>query len=381
MKKFNATILVGCCFLVLTGAGCIQKNAPVEEDVPLVPELTEAQKDYILNKRWERYEELEQDEVQGFENFVNSEYGISFRYPDNWVLSTSETGNFLDVKISNASCSPVCPPEFIGMEFQAGLIKNSFDNFDTYIKNKVSVLKSTGQPSGKLTKMTLAGQPAYMVENSGWGGISGPGYFVYQGDYYYTYIYTGSNDLTAGANNIVKEILASLKISENKLPPVEVVIPSRKKDAESPVGSSSGGVVVEETINEYRNEDFKFVAKYPEDCAFKDHGGSDSDKILIRKMVALCKINSSEGIRIMVYEDNLDDTVWYFSENRMILEKKRVFVAGKVGELYYMEDENEVKERWVFVERDQYTFVIVLDKDQKPYGDYFMQIAGDFSFI
>lgn len=152
------------------------------------------------------------DPTANWKTYTNTQYGIEFKYPNNWETDAYDTNannsfsiHFTNYKVKDrVDCS-----KFIGMEIQAGhTIEGSFDAF---VKSEVNNIGMG--PSGNLTPIIIGGHAAYKVENSGWdSACGGPGYFIQESSTKYVYIFSGRGKETD--QKIIDQIISTFKFTK-----------------------------------------------------------------------------------------------------------------------------------------------------------------------
>jgi len=132
-----------------------------------------------------------------WQSYKNTEFGISFKYPKDWILEPS-TNSFLDAHLYSAALtepnSTECQKDFIGMEIQAGLPKDADEDFKSFAQSLLD--GGLGRPSGKMMELQIDGKTILQSEFSGWDSpCQGHGYLIEQDKAHYIYIFTGSDKM------------------------------------------------------------------------------------------------------------------------------------------------------------------------------------------
>ena len=149
-------------------------------------------------------EEVVQDETADWETYRNEQYGIEFRYPNDWILDDKEalsislpdqTKNIIQINVSNGvsgredeSMSP-CQPDISSVVYQVGKLRNSQQTFEGFvnfqIENPERGLPPTVKP--KLISMIVGGRNALKIEEAV-DNCDAEFYYIEQGSDRYTTI-------------------------------------------------------------------------------------------------------------------------------------------------------------------------------------------------
>ncbi len=104
--------------------------------------------------------------------FSDTTYAIDFTYPASWVFNQSDTEGILQVQASNIEAPDGydCDEDYAGVIITS-TVRDTTDDFDTWIEKNHSIDPGLGQYGGEITKLTgtvFGDYPAYRVEKMGW---------------------------------------------------------------------------------------------------------------------------------------------------------------------------------------------------------------------
>ena len=128
-------------------------------------------------------EEVVQDETADWETYRNEQYGIEFRYPNDWILDDKEalsislpdqTKNIIQINVSNGvsgredeSMSP-CQPDISSVVYQVGKLRNSQQTFEGFVNFQIENPERGLPPKvkPKLISTTVGGHNALKIEGT-----------------------------------------------------------------------------------------------------------------------------------------------------------------------------------------------------------------------
>ncbi|MFA6485809.1 MAG: hypothetical protein WCT40_00355 [Candidatus Magasanikbacteria bacterium] len=310
----------------------------------------------------------------GWSHYENKKYGISFDYPSNWTRQDSTSDDFLSVRLGNADCaSAQCPPDFVGVEIRAGVIKNKFTDLSAWVDSQIALNNKTGiLPGGKIESVSIGGRGAIKVAKSDWrGALPGAAYYLDQDQYHYTYIATGKNDTTAGALTTVEKVIASVRIFANQLPAIIV-----------DEGDESTSTVPPEIRNGklYSNERYAFTFRYPEECVFVNNSDQVYPPVQV-ELFACGKDEKDKTISLRVVSSTVEAEVKKaFGGRKLKYYQNIVLVSDRKGIIVsFAKGARNKAERYVIVGRGNYVYVLSVKDDTKTYATNFDKLLSGLS--
>lgn len=255
------------------------------------------------------------------------------------------------------------------MEVRAGLIKDSFEDFASFVKKKVSPNIKGLAPGGTLTPVNISGRPAIKVQHAGYGGPEGPGYFIYQGRNYYLYVITGRNDLTYEASSLINKLVSSIQVAQNQLPAVEVIV--RRATSKG----SGSTVKVKDEI--FESEKYNFRLAYPGSCGMRDTSGDADLPVLLQ--LSLCGTEGKEPVKVSVYADEATEAYKEYVQGKTFYGRKKILISDTIGDMYYL-GRNRVRERQILLQKGGFTYIFTLSPDKSSYDAQYFAVLSGFQF-
>ena len=190
-------------------SACNDSSAPLNS----LEEEVEAQglADKLLAQQELARLEPTDEDGDGYKTFADTDYGVSFDFPSDWIFEDEEGVGF---RLSNAAeGTDSCEDPYGMMALYSGQ-KDASLSFDKFAQSGEMYDQNggLGQMGGTLTETTVGGKMAYQAESTGWESFcNDEGYLVEVDAGTYLWIGLFTSDDQSQADEL-QTILDSLKI-------------------------------------------------------------------------------------------------------------------------------------------------------------------------